>query len=218
MKTFFICLLFISLSTFSKGQILHFKTGKTLSAFHYKDSKENYLDNLNGSNQNYLAMGIRKFIAQSKFMVTLEMAYNRYGASGSNPIYGNYYEWDVNYIGLNAGFGYEFFKPSINYNEQRGFSFYPQFNIASEFLLQGSQNLNNQVYDLKGAEEFDLPLYFARGGLGVNYYISKQYILFAEYIGGTSILIGDYKGREQLRIITHTVCVGFSINLFYMIE
>jgi hypothetical protein len=215
MKKIFGCFLLVISMMAASGQIIYVETGKMISSFRYKDSNGNSLDDLKGSNQNNLGLGLRMPMFQSNFHISGGASYNRYGSKGSDPVLGNYYEWDVTYLGANLGFDYEFFKPESNYTEQHGFSFCLKISTAAEFLLNGTQNLNNQLYDLKGVEEFDKPLYFVRGGVSVNYYISRTYVVFAEYMGGTSFLIGDYNNKEQLRFVTHNISVGFAINLFY---
>jgi hypothetical protein len=216
MQKLLCCFLFSIVVLAASSQTVYVETGKILSSFNYKNSHGNALSNLKGSNQNNLGLGFRKPINQSNFHYSFGLAYNKYGAMGSDPILGNYYEWGVTYLGVNAGLDYEFFKPLLGFTEQHGFSFHIKTSIASEFLLDGTQNLNDQIYDLQGQEEFDKPFYFVRGGIGINYYLSRTYVLFAEYMGGTSVLIGNYSNKEQLRIITQNFSIGFSINLFYI--
>ena len=199
-----------------QGQIIHVETGKTISNFLYEDSNGNELKNMEGSNQNSLGIGVRKSIKHSRYHISLGATYNRYGAEGSDNTLGNYYAYDVSYLGVTLAFDCEFLQPEINYNEQHGFSFYPKISVASEFLLNGWQNLNNEIYNLRGVEEFDQPLYFVRGGFGVNYYISKKIILFSEYLLGQSILIGNYQNEEELRIRRHNISIGVALNLFYI--
>lgn len=215
MKKILGCFLLIMCVLAASGQIIYMETGKVISSLNYKNSNGTSLDGLKGSNQNSLGLGYRMAIRQSSFHFSYGALYNRYGAMGSDPVLGNYFEWDVTYLGANMGLDYEFFKPESSYNEQHGFSFYLKMSVAAEFLLAGTQNINNQVYDLRGEEEFDKPLYFLRGGVGVNYYISKAYVVFAQYMGGTNILIGDNKNKEQLQFLTHNISVGFAINLYY---
>jgi hypothetical protein len=213
MKKLLSCFLFTVFILSLRGQSVFVETGKLASSFLYKDSKGNKLNGLKGAMQNNLALGFRMAIHQSALHCSVGAAYNKYGARGSNPVLGNYYEWDATYLGANVGLDYEFFKPDIKYNEQHGFSFYLKTAFATEFLLDGTQNLNNQIYDLKGKEEFNKPLYFLRGGIGINYYLSKTFVLFTEYMGGKSFLFGDYKNQEQLRFITHNISVGVSVKL-----
>lgn len=215
MKRLIGCLFFIIIVISASSQIIHFETGKTISSFNYKNSDGEKLENLEGSNQNSLGLGLRMPILQTNLHISGDASYNRYGAMGSDPLLGNYYEWDATYLGLYLGFDYEFFRPPINYNEQHGFSFSPRIAVGTEFLLNGTQNLNDQINDLKNVEEFDKPLYFIRGGVQVNYYLSKVFILFGQYTYGKSFLIGDYKNQEQLRLTTHNVSIGLSINLFF---
>jgi hypothetical protein len=216
MKKVFGCL-FLSLFVLtSKGQMLYFETGKMISKFQYQNSQGESLKDLKGANYNNVCVGVRYSLFQTPLHLSLDAAYNKYGSRGSDPVLGNYYEWDVTYLGGSLGLDYEFFKPPVNYNEQHGFSFYIKASIASEFLINGTQNINNQLSDLKGAEDFDKPLYIVRGAVGLNYYISRTYVVFAQYMGGRNFLIGNYNNKEQLHIISHNISVGISINLFYV--
>lgn len=212
MKYLFSCFLLSVYISASNGQSVYLKTGKIISTFHYKDSKSNPLTNLRSCVQNNLGIGFRTSIHHSKFHFSCGAAYNRYGSMGSNPVLGSYYEWDATLLGVNVGFDYEFFEPPLLYNTQKGFSFCLKTNVASEFLVSGMQNLNNQIYNLAGQEEFDRPFYFLRGGIDVNYYISKKLHVFLEYMGGINFLIGNYNNQEQLHIETHNISIGLSIN------
>ena len=141
--------------------------------------------------------------------------YNKLAATSSDPALGNYLEWDASFAGANLGVDYEFFKPSANRNVDVGFSFYLKGAVAADFMISGTRKLNNQATDLTGVEEFDKPLYFIRGGIGGNYYISRTFIVYAQYMFGRSSLFGDYTDQEQLRFLTHTISIGLGINLFY---
>lgn len=213
MKKIFSCFLLTILTLAANSQIIYFETGKLFSTIHYKNSNGVRLDNLKGNIENSLALGYRQSINSSNFHYLVGISYNSYGAKGSNPVLGNYYEWDATYAGINLGLDYEFFKPKVINNNQSGLSFCVRTTISPEFLLNGTQNLNDQLYNLKGAEEFDKPLYFLRGGIALNYYISRSFIIFGSYMGGTNILIGDYKGRERLHFVSNYISIGVAINL-----
>lgn len=218
MKKNLIFTFLILIATHAQSQIIFFHTGKTLSNFLYQDSNGNKLEDLKGANENSLAVGGRYSVNQSPFHVSGYATYHKYGAEGSNNEIGNYYKWDVTYLGINLAIDYEFFQPSLNMNKQEGFSVYPKLATSAEFLLNGTQYLNNEVFDLQGVEEFDKPLYFVKAGIGTNYYISKKLKLYLEYMYGQSFLIGNYKNEEQLRITTHTLSVGIAVNLFFINE
>lgn len=215
MKNIIGCLMFLAIALMAHSQQVYFEAGKINSSFDYKDSEGNKIGNLQGSNQNSLCVGYRNFIVKPNFNFFGSVSYVKYGAKGSDKTLGNSFDWEMEYVGVNLGIDYEFFRPSILKNEQHGFSFCIIGSVASEFLLKGTQTVNGQVNDLKGLEEFDKPFYFARGGVSLNYYISKSFVLYGKYMGGTSFLIGDYKNQEQLRLITHNVSIGLSISLVY---
>jgi len=215
MKRVIFSLVFALFIMTSNGQILYFGVGKTFSNFKYKDSQGTSLNHLKGYNQASYCVGGRYSLFYSPWHVSFDAMYNRYGAKGSDPKLGNYYEWDVTNLGANIGIDYEFFRPPVNYNEQHGLSLFVRVTVGADFLLDGTQNLNNNLTDLKGVEEFDKPFYFVKGIIGVNYYLSKTYMVFAQYAEGRSFLVGNYKGKEQLNIITHNISLGVAINLFY---
>jgi hypothetical protein len=214
MKKIFSCLLFISLSISLNSQQLYLEAGKVMSAFAYKDSEGNTPDDLKGTIQGNIGLGYRLALSGSPWHLSFEISNNNYGATSSDQNLGNYSEWDVSYLGLNLGVDYEFFKPEIHNAERQGFSFYLKGIAATEFFLSGKQATNAQVFDLKGVEEFDQPVYFLKAGTGLNYYITRSNVVFIQYIFGRSILFGDQSGKEQLHYNTHNLSLGFSIRLF----
>jgi hypothetical protein len=193
---------------------LYLEAGKVASSFAYKDSEGNSPDDLNGAIRGSFGLGYRHAIMNSAWHLSFEVSNNNYGATNSDQTLGNYSEWEVSYLGLNLGVDYEFFKPEIYNADRQGFSFYLKGIMATEFLLSGKQTTNSSVYDLKGVEEFDQPVYFLKAGTGLNYYITRTSVVFAQYIFGRSILFGDQTGREKLNYNTHTLTLGFAIRLF----
>ncbi len=214
MKKIFGIVLFTLYILTANSQIIYLEIGKVITSFDYQNSAGYTLDNLSGPIQNNLGLGVRMPIYKTAWHISLEGTYNTYDIKGSDPTLGNYYEWNVEYIGADLGIDYESFKPDrVNHNVQDGFSFYIKGIIASDFLVNGVQILNNQVFELSDKEEFDKPIYFIKGSIGLNYYISPTYIVFLQYMYSKSFLIGNYNNKEQLRFINHTINIGFSVNL-----
>jgi hypothetical protein len=214
MKKIFCCLLIILPAISLSSQQIYLEAGKVISSFAYKDSEGNPPEDLKGTIQGCFGLGYRFAINNSAWHLSFEVSNNNYGATNSDQSLGNYSEWDVSYLGLNVGIDYEFLKPDIYNADRQGFSFYLKGLIATEFLLSGKQKINSQVFDLKGVEEFDQPVYFLKAGTGLNYYITRNNVVFVQYMFGRSILIGDHSGQEQLHYNTHTLSLGFSIRLF----
>lgn len=217
MKKIIGCILFSSCILIASGQPLYlsFEAGKSITAFDYKNSQGESLADFAGSLQNNLGAGLRMYLFNTDFHFAGGATYNKYEAKGSDEALGNYYEWEVEYIGLNAGIDYEFFKPEENRRDMQGMSIYTRGIFGFDYLIKGTQILNDHAYDLTGVEEFDKPVYFVRGCIGTNYYISSTYYAYAQYTYGRSVLIGNYANKEKLRFKAHQFNIGFAINLFY---
>jgi flagellar motor protein MotB len=116
----------------------------------------------------------------------------------------NHFSWDMTYLGINLGLDYEFYRPG-------NFTFYGRAMVSPEFLLRGTQTINNQVYDLIGEDDFDTPMLFMRLGLGAQYRISELISVYLQYMGGKSYALkGD---SEKLNLISHNIGLGVLFNL-----
>jgi len=117
---------------------------------------------------------------------------------------GNYFEWDVTYLGARVGLDYELFHTG-------NFTYFIKGAASAEFLIRGTQTLNDQVYTLQGENDFDTPIYFFRGGLGIQYKVSQKLSVFTQYMYGRS---GTFKNIEgKLNINDHHFGFGLLINI-----
>jgi hypothetical protein len=181
--------------------------GTTVSAFDYKNSQGRPLDNLLSQSKSYYGMGYRQPINDGKTLfLSLGASYNSYGAIGSEASVDNFFEWDVSYIGLKAGLGIKMF-------ELRDLTFLANISAASEFLIRGTQTINNNVFNLVGEEEFNNTIFFFRGGVEMQYPISRSTAIFVGYTFGRSILINSPEVAESLKLNAHQFGLGFIINL-----
>jgi hypothetical protein len=201
------------------AHIVSFEYGRVISLFDYKNSEGEKLTNLQGSINNHLNIGWKMHFKTSKLYILSGLSYNKYAAKGSDQALGNYYDWDVNYIGIRAGIGYEFFKTKSFFNfpyvsGNPGITLCVQASIASDFLVKGTQTINNQVFGLVGVEQFDTPFLFAYGGIGLNYYPTKEISIYLQYNGGKGFSVfSDSNDQEKLNYITHIISLGIAISL-----
>ncbi|WP_298904852.1 hypothetical protein [uncultured Psychroserpens sp.] len=202
-------LLVIANSFLGYTQQLYLELGKTISAFDYKNSLGLGLENLQSKSNTYLKMGYRDVINNEEtFFFSIGATYNGYGAIGSDRTLDNFFEWDVTYIGLEAGLDFRLFRV-------RDFSFFLKGNVSAEFLIQGNQTVNNQVFNLVGEEEFNNHIFFLRGGLMMTYPISRNTLITANYsIGKTALLDqGNAIDKEELKLTAHQFGFGIIISL-----
>ena len=203
-KILLFTLIFFGVNSLMSQQI-YLETGKTISSFEYRNSNYETLDNLQSSNHTYVNIGYRRpFYYDKGVFININASYNGYGAIGSDRSFDNYFEWDLSYLGVNVLFDFELFTPG-------NFIFIAKAGASMEFLVQGSQTINNQVYNLSGEDDFDNPLYFLKGGLGIQYKVSETITVFNQYMYGYGGTFERIQGN--LNIKTHNFGLGLLINI-----
>ncbi len=207
-KTTLLFFLLLGINSFS--QQLYIEAGKTMSSFEYKNSDGNGLDNLHATSQSFMTMGFRNQIFTKNLYGSVGTSFAGYGAIGSDDALGNFFEWNVNYLEFNVGLDYELF----NVNK---FKFYVKGTASVEFMLQGTQTLNNMVIDLKNNDDFEKTLFDFRGGLGASHAISERLSFYVQFMYGRSLKLKDgnanNEDQEELRFVSKNLSFGLLINL-----
>ena len=199
------CTLSMVYSSFS--QQLYFEFGTTISSFDYENSQGQPLENLLSTSKAYFGMGYRQSInSRNTLFISLGASYNNYGAIGSENRVDNFFEWDVSYLGLKAGLGIKLF-------QLRDLTFFANTSVATEFLVRGTQVINNDVFNLVGEDEFNNTILFFRGGVEMQYPISRSTALFVGYNYGRTALVRNTGNGEQLNLNAHQFGLGLIINL-----
>ena len=207
MKNYAIFLLTFLAFYSSQCQQLYFELGTTLSSFDFENSQGRPLDNLLSKSDSHYGMGYRQNLNdKNTLFLSLGATLANYGAIGSESSIDNFFEWDVSYLGLKAGMGIKLFN-------LRDLTFLANASIATEFLIRGTQTINNDVFNLVGEEEFNNTILFFRGGLEMQYPISRSTALFVGYSYGKSVLINSPERSEKLTLNAHQFGLGFIINL-----
>ncbi|ARV09015.1 hypothetical protein BTO05_04960 [Winogradskyella sp. PC-19] len=207
MKNYVFFLLILLSVNLCSSQQLYFEIGSTLSSFDYENSQGQPLDNLLSTSNVYYGMGYRQSINPAKTLfLSLGASYNSYGAIGSANTIDNFFEWDVSYLGLKAGLGIQLF-------QLNDLTFLANLNVSPEFLVRGNQTINNRVFNLVGEEEFNNTILFFRGGLEMQYPLSRYAAITAVYSYGKTALINSGDTSESLNLNAHQFGIGFIINL-----
>lgn len=194
-----------SISIFS--QQLYLEYGANVSSFDYENSQGIALDNMLSQSKSYLGMGYRDNINTGKTLFfSVGASYSSYGAIGSDIRLDNYFEWDVSYLGVAAGLDIKLF-------QLREFVFYLKGGVETAFLVRGNQTINNQVYNLVGEDEFNNNIFFVKGSFGVQYPISRNTNIFANYTYGKTVLMNSAVSEETLKLNAHQFGFGFIISL-----
>jgi len=187
----------------SFSQELTTEIGMSFTSFDFKNSNGEELDNLQPTTNNFLSTGYRQNVLKDVLHIVGGISFNKYRAIGSNHSLNLFYEWETSYLGVYLGLDVKVFST-------KKVSFYLRGTTSSEFLLQGTQTINNQVFDLKGVEEFDNLNLFFRGGAIIEYNISELLSIFTQYKYGQSSENGD---TQKLKYKASEIGVGLVIKL-----
>jgi hypothetical protein len=179
--------------------------GNTKTTFKYKKSTGEEINNFNSENHFNYSIGYRLTLSE-KFYISGNIVLNRYATYASDPVYDNLYKWDTRYLGFGVGFDYDFIK-------FKKFSFAAKVAVEPQFLINGTQTINNQVHSLKGVEQFDKPFVFLRGGLGINFCADANLAFTARYMYGYGLPMGKPDDGEELHITSSAFSLGLLISI-----
>lgn len=201
-----ILLLIISLSTNLSAQEVYLETGRTSSSFKFINNEGESLENLQPLTKSYVGAGFKHEIFTKGLNITTGLSYNTYGAIGSEDDINNFFEWDINYLGLDLGLDYELVQGDF-------LSFYIQLAGSANFLLNGVQTINEQVFDIKNMEEFkDVP-FFIRAGGGLRFKLSDNAKIYLQYLYGSGLALNNSNNSSITELTINLQSVGIGLLL-----
>ncbi|WP_157961092.1 porin family protein [Lutibacter citreus] len=199
-----ILVLLLLIGTISTAQQLYIEGGKSSTSLDYKNSQGNSLENIQATSNSYITIGYRSQILTKNMHLNVGLDYSSYGAIGSDNTLGNYMEWNVNYVGLNAGLDYKLF-------HIKKASVYVKGALSAGFFVQGTQTFNNSVIDLKNNDDFDTILISMNAGVGFSHPISEDLSFYVQYLYGKSLDMAS--GDAELKITSNKIGFGLLINI-----
>ena len=196
------CLLFVR--ALSAQQIVA-EVGRNTCSFDYADSEGNALKDLYPQAHLSFALGYRGSLGE-RFHYTGQLLFNHYGSEAAVPELATRLVWDMEYLGLGLAMDGELFR-------KKGIILLLRAAAEPQFMLKGTQTINEQLYDLKGVEQFDKPFLFLRGGAGMNYCADERTVITLRYMYGRGLPMGSSSDGESLDLVTSTVSLGLLWNL-----
>lgn len=197
--------LMLATATAAGAQQIFVEAGSVSTEFDYRDSEGRGIDNTFSKAQLCYQAGFRMAVYK-QIHVTGAVLFNRYSVIGSDAVYNNSYAWDVNYLGLGVGVEGDVWRKRRLAVMLRGAA-------EPQFLIAGTQQISQQVYDLRGVEEFDRPFLFLRGGVRVNYCLDSKVAATLGYSYGRGIPLGRSDSAEELKLNTQTISIGLLVSL-----
>ena len=217
MKLLPFLLIFLIASISLNSQSIFIENGKSISGFEFENSQQEPLENLHTKTKTYISIGYEHELKKvNNLSIQLGLTHNSYGANGSDGVFNNYFEWNVDYLGLQSMLKYIVI-------DKYDWDIFLRLGASAEFFLKGNQTINNQVLNLKGVEEFDNIPVFIRTGLGASYRISTNTRLYISYSYGQSFELNDnsnnssapnqQQSKEALKILNNQLGLGLIFHL-----
>ncbi|MBX2828412.1 MAG: porin family protein [Flavobacteriaceae bacterium] len=200
-------ILLLCVGSFAYGQQVYVEVGRNTSHFKFENNEGEELDNLQSKTKSYVSGGYKHKLYKG-LSLTTGLSYNSYGAIGSDDVLGNFFEWDIDYLGLNLGVDYDF-------PVTQDFSLYVILTANAEWMVDGVQTINDQVFNVKDIEEFnDIAMFFRSGG-GVRFKLSDKAKIYAQYMYGSGLALDDENNSAttELRINVHSLGIGVMVDI-----
>jgi len=200
--SFLICVFF---TCTIQAQELFLDAGKSVTTFKFRDVLNNDLNDLQSSNHSYIDIGYRGRLFTESINFIGGFGVHTYGAVG-NDSFNNFLSWEVTYASINLGIDAELF--TIN-----NFSFHLKATVGPEIMLQGSQTINNLVFDILNEQDFSTPFVFIRGGASFEYWVAENIAIFFQYQFGRGSQIKNSDTGADLRYTSSDFGIGLVFKL-----
>ena len=188
-----------------QSQELFLNTGKSVTTFKFRDVLNNDLNDLQSSNHSYIDIGYRGRLFTESINFIGGFGFHTYGAVG-NDTFNNFLSWEVTYVGINLGIDAELF--TVN-----DFSFHLNATAGPEIMLQGTQTINNLVFDILNEEDFNTPFVFIRAGASFEYWVAENIGIFFQYRFGRGSQIKNSDTGADLRYTSSDFGIGLVFKL-----
>ena len=187
-----------------QAQEVTIEAGKSITSFDFQDVLFGELESLESTNQNYIDLGYRGNLIGDGFQWIAGLGVHTYGAIGSDS--NNYVAWETTYIGLHAGV-------DVPVVRAKNFSFHLKGMLAPEFMIQGTQTLNNQVFKITGEEDFDTPFLFLRGAASFEYKFTETIGAYFQYRFGRGSQLSKSDDGAELDYTSNDFGLGLVFDL-----
>lgn len=141
--------------------------------------------------------------SKEKLNYTFGLGINEYNAQAGN--YANSYHWNTKYLGLRAGFEYDFL-------DVPRFQIVPLFGINFATIIYGKQETNGALFDISNNAEFSGLKMIPYLGFKAKYRIKDYGFVSIGYNHSTTFK-PSLTNKEYLTISTNQIVFGLHFNV-----
>lgn len=197
-------ILFVFLAFYTvRSQEISFTTGTNFTQYDLRNP-ENYVGTpLQSGSGSFYEIAYLLPSGKEKLMYDFGVGLNEYNAVAGTLA--NSYKWNTKYLGLRAGFEYEFI-------EIKNIKLVPIVGMNLSSIIYGKQEINGAVYDITNHSEFSGLKLIPYLGFKVKYRIKEYGYISLGYNYSTSFK-PSISNQEYLNISTNQIVFGLHFNV-----
>jgi len=168
MKKTYLLILMMLIAHITLAQEVYIGFGPNYTSYNYTNSQGESNDDIIGENGIHFEGGYLKNTSMTNLKMAFALTFDQFDATGGNEL--NSYSWKTNFLGLQGGVRYGL----IEAERGTDFSLLTNAGITIKKLLDGTQKIDGQTFDLNREPEFNglfKGLYF---GVEAKYIITNQ--------------------------------------------
>lgn len=206
-KITFLLIILITCAGFSQEVFVNF--GKNTTTYAYTNEKGQSNPNLREDSGLFYEIGYEHIFKKGHDLSTLSyvvsLTLNEFNAEGGDNI--NNYSWKTKYIGIKNALLFTFLNTSHDTFDAKIL-----LGFTTSTMVNGSQVLNNSVYNLKSNPEFKGVFVQPMAGIQTRYRITDEMMIGVGYTISKAINLSNTTS-EKLSFVTNQIVFGLSFKI-----
>lgn len=197
-------ILFVFLTFYTvRSQEISFTVGTNFTQYNLKNPETYSGTPLQSGSGSFYEIAYLLPSSKDKLMYAFGLGLNEYNALAGNTV--NSYKWNTKYLGLRAGFEYEFI-------EIHTIKLVPLAGINLSSIIYGKQEINGAIYDISSHSEFSGLKLIPYLGLKAKFKI-KDYGFVSLGYNHSATFKTSLTSKEYLTISSDQIVFGLHFNV-----
>ena len=211
MRNYKLLIFALFLSSTLSAQQIYSEIANSTTNFEFLNSDGVAYNSFHAESNNSISIGyIHKLQNQKGLSAYAGLSYAGFSAIGSDTTYNNYISYSLSYAQLNFGL-----EQQVDELLDGDVKFYVKGHVSTGIMVNGSQTLNSNVYDVKDHDDFGTILLSGLVGGKVSLAISDRSSIYTQFMYGINdpIPVDRTADIERVRMTSAILSLGVVVNL-----